>query len=171
MKFIRPYPAGAVLLVMALAGCDSSHRSAQGPATSPPTDIAPATSSAAPSGTVAPASPSSGTVAASPTEVSIPPYLCEATDQAQNAADAYMGALSAGNEKQAVACVLPGTVPTAVTRGLLATVKGTAVYLPRDGVDGPTVFGYRGNGKSVDVTVTKQSDGRFWVTRVVVRGG
>jgi hypothetical protein len=102
--------------------------------------------------------------------VSIPPYLCQATDQAQNAADAYMGALSAGNEKQAVACVLPGTVPAAVTRSLLATVKGTAVYLPRDGVDGPTVFGYQGNGKSIDVTVTKQRDGRFWVTRVVVRG-
>ena len=103
--------------------------------------------------------------------MSIPPYLCDATDQAQNAADAYMGALSAGNEKQATACVLPGTVPAAVTHGLLATVKGTAVYLPRDGVDGPTVFGYQGNGKSIDVTVTKQRDGKFWVTKVVVRGG
>ncbi|MFL6161378.1 MAG: hypothetical protein ACJ74U_04040 [Jatrophihabitantaceae bacterium] len=101
--------------------------------------------------------------------MSIPPYLCDATDQAQNAADAYMGALSAGNEKQAVACVLPGTVPIAVTRALLAKVRDTAVYLPRDGVDGPTVFGYQGNGKSIDVTVTKERDGRFWVTKLAVR--
>ena len=53
-----------------------------------------------------------------------------------------------------------------MTRSLLATVRRTAVYLPRDGVDGPSVFGYRGNGKLVDVTVTKEPDGRFWVTRV-----
>jgi len=38
-------------------------------------------------------------------------------------------------------------------------------------VDGPSVFGYRGNGKLVDVTVTKESDGRFWVTAVSVRAG
>jgi len=159
--------AGAVLLASAgLAGC-GSHRSAQS-ATSPVSSLAPATSSASAPGTISPVS-QSATPSSSAT--SIPPYLCEATDQAQNAADAYMGALSAGNEKQAVECVLPGTVPLPVTRSLLATVKGTAVYLPRDGVDGPTVFGYQGNGKSVDVTVTKQSDGRYWVTRVVVRGG
>jgi hypothetical protein len=170
--------AGAVLLAMALAGCGSSHRSAGQraadhpsavPTTSPAAGTAPGSSSTAGSGIVAPASHSASTPSAS--AVSIPPYLCEATDQAQNAADAYMGALSAGNEKQAVACVLPGTVPAAVTRSLLATVKDTAVYLPRDGVDGPAVFGYQGNGKSVDVTVTKESDGRFWVTRVVVRAG
>lgn len=165
MKFARTPTAGAVLLAMAVAGCGSSPRSAQGPASS----TAPATSAAAAPGTVAPASQPAGTP--SPSEVSIPPYLCQATDQAQNAADAYMGALSAGNEKQAVECVLPGTVPAAVTRSLLATVKGTAVYLPRNGVDGPQVFGYQGNGKLVDVTVTKQADGRFWITRVVVRGG
>jgi hypothetical protein len=168
VRLARTSIAGA-LLVVALAGCGSSHRSAQQPATSPAGSTAPVSSSATAPGTVAPASHSAGTP--SPSQPSIPPYLCEATDQAENAADAYMGALSAGNQKQAVACVLPGTVPAAVTRSLLATVKGTAVYLPRAGVDGPQVFGYRGNGKSIDVTVTKQSDGRFWVIRVVVRGG
>ena len=70
-----------------------------------------------------------------------------------------------------MACVLPNTVPAAVTRGLLASAGQTAVYLPRDGVDGPSVFGYRGNGKLVDVTVTKEPDGRFWVTAVSVRAG
>jgi hypothetical protein len=99
----------------------------------------------------------------------LPATLCSATDVAQNAADAYLGALSAGDLKQATACVLPHTVPSAVTRSLLARAGATAVYLPRNGVDGPTVFGYSGNGKTVDVTVAKQPDGRFWVTKVVVR--
>jgi hypothetical protein len=170
--------AGAALVtVTGLAGCGSSHRDA-----TPSTSVSASSRSASLPGTVAPASQGANQGAgqgaspgASPmpsaSEVSIPPYLCDATDRAQNAADAYMGALSAGNAKQAVACVLPGAVPIAVTRSLLATVKGTAVYLPRDGVDGPTVFGYRGNGRSIDVTVTRQRDGRFWVTEVVVRGG
>ncbi len=167
MLLARTSLAGAVLLAVALTGCGSSHRSAGGPATG-------ASSTTGAAGSSAPSTPApASSPAASPSgsAVSIPPYLCEATDQAQNAADAYMGALSAGNLKQATACVLPGTVPAAVTRGLLATVKGTAVYLPRTGADGPTVFGYTGNGKSVDVTVTKQRDGRFWVTRVAVRAG
>src|SRR3954453_7339152 len=137
--------AGATLWVIPLTGCGSGHRSASAPASTPPSSSAPGTSGAgAPvSQPVSASTVSASTVSASTvtgTPVSIPPYLCDATDQAQNAADAYMGALSAGNEKQATACVLPGTVPATVTRGLLATVKGTAVYLPRDGVDGPTLF-------------------------------
>ena len=70
-----------------------------------------------------------------------------------------------------MACVLPSTVPAALTRSLLATPGTTAVYLPRDGVDGPSVFGYQGNGKLIDVTVSKQPDGQFWVTKVTVRSG
>lgn len=159
--------AGALLLAVAVTGCGSSHRTDSPVVSAPPSS---STQASAP-GSVAPASQPSGASTPSGSAVSITPYLCEATDQAQNAADAYMGALSAGNEKQALACVLPGTVPAAVTHGLLGTTKGTAVYLPRDGVDGPTLFGYQGNGKSIDVTVTKQPDGKFWVTKVAVRGG
>jgi hypothetical protein len=130
-----------------------------------------ATSSAAPQSGSRPASQSSVAQSSVAPSVRIPPYLCDATDAAQNAADAYMGALSAGNESQAIACVLPHSVPTSVTRGLLASRQGTAVYLPRDGVDGPAVFGYQGAGKSIDVTVTRQRDGKFWVTGVAVTGG
>jgi len=82
-----------------------------------------------------------------------------------------MGALSAGNEKQASACVLPNAVPATTVHALLGGQAGTAVYLPRAGVDGPSVFGYQGNGKSIDVTVTKESDGKFWITKVAVRNG
>jgi hypothetical protein len=169
VKLVRTPIAGAVLLAVALTGCGSSHRSAVGSGSTPATSGPAPTTPSPGTDTVTPASQPTGSPSAG--AVSIPPYLCQATDRAQNAADAYMGALSAGNEKQAVACVLPGTVPAAVTRSLLATVKGTAVYLPRNGVDGPSVFGYSGNGKSIDVTVTRERDGRFWVTRVVVRGG
>lgn len=139
-----------------------------GPVQRPGTSLAERGTSAGPS-----QSPTAGPTAASnpPSTISIPPYLCTGTDIAQNAADAYLGALSAGDLKQASACVLPDTVPAAVTRSLLAGGGGTAAYLPRDGVDGPTVFGYRGNGKLVDVTVTKEPDGRFWVTAVAVRSG
>ncbi len=162
-----------------LAGCGS----AQQPS---PVSGSAASSPAAASAPEAPASAAVSTAAMAPARsatkslaathasstaaapMSIPPYLCDATDVAQNAADAYMGALSAGQLAQAQACVLPGSVPAATTRSLLATVHGTAVYLPRAGVDGPSVFGYQGNGKRVDVTITREPDGRFWVTRVSV---
>jgi hypothetical protein len=178
----RAAPAG-VLLLVTVAGC-GSHGSAAQRATSP---AATASSTAAAAGTAAstpattrPAStrprssaPAASSVVVAPPSksIAIPAHLCSGTDAAQNAADAYMGALSAGNAPEAMACVLPGTVPEALTRSLLATAGSTAVYLPRAGVDGPAVFGYQGNGKSIDVTVDKQPDGQFRVTKVAVRGG
>ena len=47
-----------------------------------------------------------------------------------------MGALSAGDEKEAVACVYGTSVPLSVTRSLLAHQRETAVYLPGDGRPG-----------------------------------
>lgn len=176
----RPALAGVLAGILATGwlatGCGGSHGSTAeqpaGPGTSssqsPSAPSGAATSSSAGSSSAGEATGSP--IPASPS-ISIPPYLCTDTDIAQNAADAYLGALSAGQLEQASACVLPNTVPAAVTRGLLATSGTTAVYLPRDGADGPSVFGYRGNGKLVDVTVTKEPDGRFWVTRVSVRAG
>ncbi|HEX2902233.1 MAG TPA: hypothetical protein VHO01_02145 [Jatrophihabitans sp.] len=159
--FARPVVlCTASVCALALSACGgSSGRSAEPAGHS--TSAAVAGSTATPAG-------GSSTPPAPTGAVSIPPYLCDATDAAQNAADAYMGALSAGDEKQAAACVLPGTVPASTTHSLLSAVKGTAVYLPRDGVDGPTVFGYQAEGKSIDVTVTRESDSRFWVTKVTV---
>lgn len=171
----RAAPAG-LLLIVALAGC-GSHGSAAQQATVPAATSTSATTASAPvtgqpSSTrpISSAPAASSAVVASPSKtISIPAHLCSGTDAAQNAADAYMGALSAGNLVEAIACVLPGTVPEALTRSLQAKAGSTAVYLPRDGVDGPAVFGYRGNGKSIDVTVGKQPDGQFRVTRVTVR--
>ncbi|HEX8093595.1 hypothetical protein [Jatrophihabitans sp.] len=186
MVLDRRSALAGVLLLLAVAGCDGSHSStAHQLTTSPPATVrsSPASTRAAstqPASTLpasttpspsAPAATSLAVLHPPPSTVTVPAHLCSGMDAAQNAADAYLGALSAGNAAEAIACVLPNAVPESLTRSLLATTGSTAVYLPRDGVDGPTVFGYQGNGKLIDVTVSKQPDGRFRVTRVVVRGG
>lgn len=80
-----------------------------------------------------------------------------------------MGALSAGDEKQALACVYGRTVPEAVTKSLLGQQRQTAVYLPKQGgADGPANFDYVGNGKAITVTVSRLADGKTWVTHVAV---
>ncbi|HEX4726889.1 MAG TPA: hypothetical protein VH298_03775 [Jatrophihabitans sp.] len=150
-----------------LAGCSGSSK---------PQAAAPVTSSAAEaSSAIVPAStPVSVTSSARPTpsvatSISIPPNLCAATDRAQNTADAYMGALSAGDEKEAVACVYGNSVPLSLTRSLLAHQRETAVYLPAmGGLDGPTQFDYIGNGMSIRVTVTSPAQRKYWVTAVTV---
>lgn len=172
--------AGACALAGLLTACGSSTPDAVAPPAGSGQPASASTSAAAISASPAPDSSAPATSestlstplpTAATSAISIPPNLCDGTDAAQNTADAFMGALSAGNEKQATACVLPKTVPPATVQGLLATQAGTAVYLPRTGVDGPSVFGYQGGGKSIDVTVTKESDGKFWITGVIVRNG
>lgn len=158
----------SLAIALATSGCASSsggHRAqASSPAPSSDSQSATATSTAASTTASTPASTAVSTVPS----IVIPPNLCAATDVAQNTADAYLGALSAGDEAQALKCVLPHTVPSAVTHSLVARVKDTAVYLPMPGADGPRVFGYRGDGKIVNVTVTREADGKYWVTKVVV---
>jgi hypothetical protein len=153
-----------------LAGCSRSapdHPQAAAP-------VGAVTSSAVPAGTATVTGSAPRTSAAWPsrsvaTSISIPPNLCAATDRAQNTADAYMGALSAGDEKEAVACVFGNSVPLSTTRALLAHQQETAVYLPAmGGMDGPTQFDYIGNGLAVRVTVTSPAAGKNWVTGVTV---
>jgi hypothetical protein len=191
----RSVLAAALLsLSLAVAGCGSSRgdsarqqtsrvatsasASLPAPLSSPASSSPPASSAPASSSPPASSDPAASTTAAGATAprapataVNVGASLCSGADVAQNTADAYMGALSANDAKQASACVLPDTVPATLTRSLLARASTTAVYLPRDGVDGPSVFGYRGSGKLIDVTVSKQPDGRFWVTEVVVLNG
>ena len=187
---VRRSAVAGVLLIVTITGCDDSSGEIVTVASSGfhnttvrPADSAAATAPSAPAASTPTGPASTGTpsisapaassvvVVPSSTAIAVPAHLCTGTDAAQNAADAYMGALSAGNASEAMACVLPGTVPEALTRSLLATAGSTAAYLPRDGADGPAVFGYQGNGKSIDVTVGKQPDGQFRVTKVAVRGG
>ena len=151
-----------------LAGCSGSAK---------PEAAVPVTPAASPesSSPIVPASTSAVAThtTARPTQatsISIPPNLCAATDRAQNTADAYMGALSAGDEKDAVACVYGNSVPLSLTRSLLSHQRETAVYLPAmGGMDGPTQFDYLGNGLSIRVTVTSPAQRKYWVTAVTVR--
>ncbi len=152
-----------------LAGCSGSVADNQQAAA--PTGTG-ASTGASPSATVAASAPRTSLARptrSAATSISIPPNLCAATDRAQNTADAYMGALSAGNEKEAVACVYGSSVPLSTTRALLAHQQETAVYLPAmGGLDGPTQFDYIGNGLAVRVTVTSPAQGKNWVTGVTV---
>ncbi len=161
---------------LVLTGCGGDSSKASAPSYSASATDSPQASSAAAESTTAPSTATSTprpvrTTSATPSpSISIPPNLCAATDIAQNTADAYLGALSAGNEKEALDCVLPHSVPLATTESLLAKVKNTAVYLPKQGgADGPTNFDYVGNGKTITVTVTRQADHKTWVTKVAVR--
>ncbi|MGI8665295.1 MAG: hypothetical protein ACR2N4_04595 [Jatrophihabitans sp.] len=165
----------AALSSLLLAGCTRSAADSNTVAASPAGSIsaAPTLTPALTAGTTSPAAsskPPASPASRTSGTISIPPNLCAATDIAQNTADAYMGALSAGNENEALACVLPHSVPAATTHSLLAQVRDTAVYLPRaGGADGPTRFDYTGNSKAITVTVTRQADGKNWVTAVAVR--
>lgn len=100
--------------------------------------------------------------------MSLPPNLCAATDRPQDTADAFMGSLSAGQVAEASKCVLPAAVPAELVASLAGTQRQTAGYAPVGGGDGP-VFTYRGAGKTVLVTVTRQADGTTWVTGLEVR--
>jgi hypothetical protein len=151
-----------------LTGCSGSSKpQAAGPVTS---SAAEASSPIVPTSTpVAVTSTSARPTPSMATSISIPPNLCAATDRAQNTADAYMGALSAGDEKEAVACVYRNSVPLSLTRSLLAHQRETAVYLPAmGGMDGPTQFDYIGNGMAIRVTVTSPAQRKYWVTAVAV---
>jgi hypothetical protein len=159
--------AGACL-VTGCSGSTPANQQVAAPASKgPSTSVTPSTSLAV-TGSTARTSPARPTRSVA-TSISIPPSLCAATDRAQNTADAYMGALSAGNEKEALACVYDNSVPVSTTRSLLAHQQETAVYLPAmGGLDGPTQFDYIGNGLAVRVTVTSPADGKNWVTGVTV---
>ncbi|MDT4971815.1 MAG: hypothetical protein QOG22_1958 [Pseudonocardiales bacterium] len=164
---VTPIVAALTLSLM-IAGCTSAsggHATTAASQNTSPTTPNSASGSAPTSGL--PTSTPPAPVPPKTSTIVIPPNLCAATDIAQNTADAYMGALSAGDEAQALKCVFPHTVPGAVTHGLVAHVSGTAVYLPA-GRNGPTVFGYKGNGKTVLVTVTREADHKTWVTKVDV---
>jgi hypothetical protein len=181
VRVVRAVRAGGVLavaVVLATAACTSRKH------TESAADDVVSSASATPSmtGSTPPASaatttprssrpPTTVSTPVTPTSIaiSIPPNLCAATDTAQNTADAYMGALSAGQESEALQCIAPSARLRTVTHSLVAHVAGTAVYLPGPDSGNPQLFRYVGNGKHVTVTVTRRPDGTTWVSNVVVQ--
>lgn len=95
----------------------------------------------------------------------MPVDLCAASDTPSDAADAYMGELSAGHLAQALACIYPDTVDPSTTRSLLLPPNSHSAYLPGPPAK-PGIFIYRGYGKTVTVTVTTEPGGKNWVTAV-----
>jgi hypothetical protein len=156
------------LSLLAASSCssgDSSHRSESSSAVSTqasvpvgPTDGSP-TVGATTSSSIA--APSSGPTA-------VLPNLCAGADQPEDAADAYMGALSAGQTSRAQACVQSGTVPDSVTLSLSTPTARTAVYLPDPSGSSGNTFAFEGAGKHVKVTVSAQPGGTYLVTAVTV---
>ncbi len=163
---------GAFLAAATLAGCthSSSARSRAGSLSGDSSAVAAGSASATTTASVgAPVlggPTSDATVASSSTSSPASSRLCAGADKAQDAADAYLGAVSAGQLAQAQACVLAGTVPESITRSLIVVASHSAVYLPVSAAG--STFVYTGDGKTVTVTVGSYSAGRFWVTSVKV---
>lgn len=165
----------AVTGLLLLAGCTSggSQPRTTVPTPSVATSVGTSTGTSANTPSGAP-SPSELPTLASPT-ISIPPTLCAGARAARDAADAFMGALSAGDLAEAKSCVQPGAVDDALLRELLAHEQATAVYLPAPGSpqSGPNgaVYVYKGNGKTVRVSVARQSGGTYAVSAIRVQTG
>jgi hypothetical protein len=96
------------------------------------------------------------------------PDLCAGVEQPEDAADAYMGALSAGQVDRAQACVEPGTVPLSTTQSLSATASRSDVYLPDPPTPGSSTFTCRGEGKTIRVTAGTVPGNTFRVTAVAI---
>ncbi len=88
--------------------------------------------------------------------------LCSATDSAEQAARVYVSAASLGQAQLAQSCVYHDTVSKAVTTSLRS-----GEFYTLSGSSGAT-FTFRSvNGSStITVKVTKESDGKYWITAV-----
>ncbi|HEX3337229.1 MAG TPA: hypothetical protein VHS54_12275 [Jatrophihabitans sp.] len=90
---------------------------------------------------------------------------CQYASDASAAATIYIGLAELGQDATAQACVYQNRVPASVTASLHAS--GTSLYAPNGSSTGPTFRFTSVDGKSqVEVTVTKESDGKYWVTKV-----
>jgi hypothetical protein len=137
----------------------------------PPSGLAttPATTAAAPSST--PVIPSISVPTSVPSLSSIPSFPaglsnpCQYASSASTAATIYIGLAEIGQDATAQACVYQNSVPASVTASLHAS--GTSLYAPNGSSTGPKFEFTSVDGTSkVEVTVTKESDGKFWITKV-----
>jgi hypothetical protein len=88
--------------------------------------------------------------------------LCSATDSAEQAARVYVSAASLGQANLAQSCVYHDAVSKSVTTSLRS-----GEFYTLSGSSGST-FTFRSvNGSStITVKVTKESDGKYWITYV-----
>jgi hypothetical protein len=92
--------------------------------------------------------------------------VCASSQTALLAAQEYMNAAQIGLSEAAQSCVYQNVVPQSVTE----SIDGT-IYSPPSGVDeNGTDFTFKeagGGSGTVLIQITKESDGKFYVTRVV----
>jgi hypothetical protein len=93
--------------------------------------------------------------------------FCATSVSAFTTAATYIGAIEIGSDDLAQGCVYKNSVPKSVTDELGA---GNKFYVPTNSAGGGPVFNFVTIDRSstVKVIVTKESDGKYYVTRVHV---
>jgi hypothetical protein len=91
--------------------------------------------------------------------------FCASSTSASTTALTYVGAAEIGSAQIAQGCVYQDTVSPSVTQ----SISGGSIYSPQDIGGGGPVFHFTSiDGKSqLTVTVARQSDGKFYVVKVV----
>jgi hypothetical protein len=108
--------------------------------------------------------PSSATPSiTAPTGLGLGSY-CASSTSAVTTATTFIGAIDIGSTELARGCVYPGTVSDATIKSVSGTSK---LYAPTSSQTGP-VFDFQSvDGQSkIRITVTKESDGKYYVTRI-----
>jgi hypothetical protein len=98
---------------------------------------------------------------------SIPAFAnpCGFATAARSAAITYVGLAEIGQTDFAQGCVYGSAVPKSVTNGL--KTSGSGLYSPSSGSSGSTTEFKSIDGTStLEVTATKESDGKFYITKV-----
>lgn len=100
-----------------------------------------------------------------PSITGVPTNQCAYLSDAETVALAYVGAAELGQADAAQSCVYQDSVPRSLTESLAA--QGTGLFSPT-GSNGSTYNFTSIDGQShLAVTVTKESDGSFYITNVV----
>ena len=89
--------------------------------------------------------------------------ICSSSTNALGAAEAYVGAAEVGLTSFAQSCVYQGSVPLSVTTSLNGKLYG-----PDSSASSGNHFVFKSTDSSTTVTVevTKESDGKYWITAV-----
>jgi hypothetical protein len=91
--------------------------------------------------------------------------LCGFAGDPESAATAYVSLAEVGQTSEAQGCVFQNSVPESVTASLAA--KDTSgYYAPAGSSGGKYEFDSLQGSHHLEVTMTKESDGMYWVTKV-----
>ncbi len=91
--------------------------------------------------------------------------FCASTASAFTTAETYIGAIEIGSADLAQGCVWQNSVPASTAQAIAATHK---YFAPTNGSSSGPVFEFRSTDgtKKVEITVTKEPDSKYYVTKV-----